>query len=260
MATKTYLDKTGLTHYDELIKAEIAKKQNIIQLATLPTLTADYAGETFVQYVGETTEDYTQGDFYKADLTELEWVKQTYNKTEVDSLMTTSGGFVVAKKALPTTDIQENKIYLYYPGTVNVTAYKDDTKTIVTDKTVWWYRMPVSGANQLGYVFMPTGTESDSDGRYYAAVGNRRHTVEEIESIETAIAAGTFTAETIPLVYPLVDLNNNTDIYDEYVYVENASGVKQWEKIGSTSWNMSEYVKFTDLTAITTAEIDALFE
>lgn len=43
------------------------------------------------------------------------------------------------------------------------------------------------------------------------------------------------------------------NVYDEYIYVNNA-----WEKIGSTEIDLSNYWSKTELTAITTAEIDAI--
>lgn len=43
------------------------------------------------------------------------------------------------------------------------------------------------------------------------------------------------------------------DIYDEYIYVNNA-----WEKIGTTAIDLSGYWSKAELTAITTAEIDAI--
>lgn len=43
------------------------------------------------------------------------------------------------------------------------------------------------------------------------------------------------------------------NIYDEFIYINNA-----WEKIGSTEIDLSNYWSKTELTAITTAEIDAI--
>lgn len=43
------------------------------------------------------------------------------------------------------------------------------------------------------------------------------------------------------------------NVYDEFIYVNNA-----WEEIGSTEIDLSNYWSKTELTAITTAEIDAI--
>ena len=43
--------------------------------------------------------------------------------------------------------------------------------------------------------------------------------------------------------------------YDEYIYVNNSL-----EKIGTTAVDLSGYLKSTDVTSITTSEIDVAFE
>lgn len=47
--------------------------------------------------------------------------------------------------------------------------------------------------------------------------------------------------------------------YDEYIWVEPTGGTAHWEQIGSTDVDLSDYWSKTELTAITTAQIDALF-
>lgn len=49
------------------------------------------------------------------------------------------------------------------------------------------------------------------------------------------------------------------DLYDEYVWVTPASGSAHFEKIGTTDIDLSDYWGKSELTAITTAEIDTLF-
>lgn len=51
----------------------------------------------------------------------------------------------------------------------------------------------------------------------------------------------------------LVPVSGGANIYDEYIYVNNS-----FEKIGSTDIDLSNYVQFSDLTAITNSEIDSI--
>jgi len=51
----------------------------------------------------------------------------------------------------------------------------------------------------------------------------------------------------------LVPVSGGANIYDEYIYVNNS-----FEKIGSTDIDLSNYVQFNDLTAITNSEIDSI--
>jgi len=46
------------------------------------------------------------------------------------------------------------------------------------------------------------------------------------------------------------------NIYDEYIWLASQN---KYEKIGSTTVDLSNYIQFTDLVAITNAEIDAMF-
>lgn len=54
-------------------------------------------------------------------------------------------------------------------------------------------------------------------------------------------------------IYMVSHGGTGTNIYDEYVYVNNA-----WEKIGSTDIDLSNYVQKTDMVSITNAEIDTI--
>jgi len=54
-------------------------------------------------------------------------------------------------------------------------------------------------------------------------------------------------------IYLVSNSGTGTNIYDEYIYVNS-----KWEKIGTTDVDLSDYVKTTDLIAITNAEIDTI--
>lgn len=55
------------------------------------------------------------------------------------------------------------------------------------------------------------------------------------------------------VIYLVSNSGNNPNIYDEYIWVNNA-----FEKIGTTAVDLSGYLKNTDLVAITNAEIDTI--
>lgn len=70
--------------------------------------------------------------------------------------------------------------------------------------------------------------------------------------VVSALPSADISTTTIYLVPKSSAGTNNA--YDEYVYANNA-----WEKIGDTEIDLSGYWATSDLTAITTAEIDTLF-
>lgn len=68
---------------------------------------------------------------------------------------------------------------------------------------------------------------------------------EIVASLPTTGEAGT--------IYLVSNSGSAPNIYDEYIYVNST-----WEKIGTTDVDLSQYWATADLTAITTAEIDAI--
>lgn len=55
------------------------------------------------------------------------------------------------------------------------------------------------------------------------------------------------------VIYLISNSGSGQNIYDEYIWVNNA-----FEKIGTTAVDLSDYVKNSDLVAITNAEIDTI--
>lgn len=66
-----------------------------------------------------------------------------------------------------------------------------------------------------------------------------------VQSLPATGVAGT--------IYLLSNSGTGQNIYDEYIYVNNA-----FEKIGTTAVDLSGYVQASDLVAVTNAEIDTI--
>lgn len=58
------------------------------------------------------------------------------------------------------------------------------------------------------------------------------------------------------VIYLVAHSHGTQDIYDEYIWIADT---KTFEKIGNTDIDLSGYVKTTDLTAITTDELNAMW-
>lgn len=58
------------------------------------------------------------------------------------------------------------------------------------------------------------------------------------------------------VIYLIAHSHGTQDIYDEYIWLAES---KTFEKIGNTDIDLSGYVKTTDLTAITTDELNAMW-
>ena len=74
-----------------------------------------------------------------------------------------------------------------------------------------------------------------------------------IQGISYSVVANLPATGQAGIIYLVSNNGANPNIYDEYIYVNN-----KFEKIGTTDIDLSGYVEFTDLVAITNAEIDTL--
>ena len=59
-------------------------------------------------------------------------------------------------------------------------------------------------------------------------------------------------------IYLVPNSGSGSNTYDEYIWIEPTGGTAHFEKIGTTDVDLSGYWAKTELTAITTAEIDTI--
>lgn len=78
--------------------------------------------------------------------------------------------------------------------------------------------------------------------------------LKDIQGISYSVVETLPTTGEAGVIYLVSNSGTNTNIYDEYIYVN-----ENFEKIGTTEVDLSEYVKFTDLVELTNAEIDTIF-
>jgi hypothetical protein len=97
-----------------------------------------------------------------------------------------------------------------------------------------------------------------------AAVGTDTTQIATTAFVKAAIAAASIgiqfeIVQSLPAsgnastIYLLSHGGTAPDVYDEYIWINNA-----WEKIGTTQVDLSNYVQFSDLVAITSTEIDQI--
>lgn len=75
----------------------------------------------------------------------------------------------------------------------------------------------------------------------------------EFEVVQTLPASGVKGT-----IYLVPNSGSGQNTYDEYIWLTPSGGTARWEKIGSTDVDLSDYWAKTELTAITTAEIDTI--
>ena len=78
-----------------------------------------------------------------------------------------------------------------------------------------------------------------------------------VTGIDFQIVATLPATGTKGVIYLVSHSGTAPDVYDEYIWI-TVSGTGQFEKIGTTQIDLSSYMQFSDMGALTTAEIDAI--
>ena len=122
--------------------------------------------------------------------------------------------------------------------------------------------------NKAVDITVPTKTSdltNDGDG----TAGSAFQTAEDVsDAIDAALADITGiefeVVQSLPqsgekgTIYLVPNSGSGQNSYDEYIWVEPTGGTAHFEKIGTTDVDLSGYWAKTELTAITTAEIDTI--
>ena len=264
-----YLDDNGLLYFIQKMKTALAEKVDKIEGKSLSTndLTNDLKAkyDTAVAKVDELTE--TGGapnvieivkvngtpltpDANKAvdvsvptktsQLTNDDNTVKDANYVHTDNNYTTTEKNKLA--GLENYDDTEIKNQIAQAGKIDIIKV-NGTAQAVTNKTVE-LTIPTNN-NQL-----TNGAGYQTEAQVNTLIANGIAGIQGISySVVTALPA---TGEA-GVIYLLANNGANPNIYDEYIYVND-----KFEKIGTTDIDLSGYVEFTDLVAITNAEIDAL--
>ena len=139
---------------------------------------------------------------------------------------------------------------------VNGTALTPDTNkavdvTVPTKTSQLTNDSGFQNATQVKATVIGQGyqTQSQVQSLINSAVGNVTSIrYEKVTSLPATGATG--------VIYLVAHSHGTQDIYDEYIWIADT---KTFEKIGNTDINLSGYVKATDLAAITTDELNAMW-
>lgn len=105
---------------------------------------------------------------------------------------------------------------------------------------------------------LPTKVEQLEDAANYVKKTDLteevKHLVGNIQSIDFKVVDSLPQTGDKATIYLISDNKGENDAYDEYIYVND-----RFEKIGTTSVDLSGYVKKEDVKSISNEEIDALF-
>lgn len=222
MATN-YVDKAGLTYVISKIKTLIGGKVDKVSGKGLSTNDYTTAEKTKLNGIATGAEVNVQSDWSSTDTASDAYIK---NKPTIP---TVGNGTITVKQNGAT----KGTFTTNQGG--NTTIELTDTDTHVT----------------VDSAMSDTSTNPVQNKVVKKAIADAIGSISTIKFEVVTELPATGNSYTI---YLKAHSHGSGDAYDEYVYINGA-----WEKIGNTDIDLSGYVKNTDLTAISTAEIDSMF-
>ena len=244
----TYLNNTGLTYYHNRIKTIFASQTDLDALDTKVDGIIAEGGEPNVIDTVKVNGTALTPDAQKAvDVTVPTATSDLTNDGDGDSPFATeayvglNGGKIDVIQVNGTAQTITNK-------TVNITVPTNNNQ--LTNGAGYQTATDVDGLIDTA---LANGTDPYTTTS--AAQGLIDDALADITGIDFQIVA------TLPAsgVKGTIYLVGTASPYDEYIWLEPTGGTANWEQIGSTEVDLSGYWAKTELTAITTAQIDTLF-
>lgn len=179
---------------------------------------------------GLSTEDYTS-----AEKTKLAGIESNAEVNIIESVVVNGTTATISNKTASVT-IQA--------GAIDSISVNGTAQTIDVNKNVD-ISVPTNN-NQLtnGAGYQTSSDVSSAIGTAIAGV-----TQFDYEIVQELPSTGTK-----GVIYLIANSGSSPNLYDEYIWVNNA-----FEKLGTTNIDLSGYVQFTDLVALTNNEIDTIF-
>ena len=279
-----FLDKAGLIYYDTKVKARDAQKSE------LPTKLTDLNNDgNFVQDVAY---KHTDNNYTDAEKTKLAGIDTGADVNVIEAITVNGSAAQISNKTVNVTvptklgDLANDGNFVQdanYVHTDNNYTAADKSKLAGIDESAdvnLIESVKVNGApleidsSKAVNITVPTDNASLANGAGYQTATDVNNlinakgyqTASQVNNIvNTAVANAAHLKRTIVDVLPesgeentiyLVPSASSKDgnVKDEYMWINSA-----WEKIGSSEVDLTGYLKESDLTVITTAEIDAMF-
>ena len=279
-----FLDKAGLIYYDTKVKARDAQKSE------LPTKLTDLNNDgNFVQDVAY---KHTDNNYTDAEKTKLAGIDTGADANVIEAITVNGSAAQISNKTVNVTvptklgDLANDGNFVQdaiYKHTDNNYTTAEKTKLAGIDESAdanLIESVKVNGApleidsSKAVNITVPTDNSSLANGAGYQTATDVNNlidakgyqTASQVNSIvNTAVANAAHLKRAIVDVLPesgeentiyLVPSVSSKDgnVKDEYMWINSA-----WEKIGSSEVDLTGYLKESDLTVITTAEIDAMF-
>lgn len=259
MATKNYLDDDGLRYYHSKVKALIETAEG--KIPTVPTDISAFNNDS--GYITESaltgyTKDSSLARVAKSgsytDLSDKPTIPAA--QVNADWNATTGKAQILNKPALKT--VATSGSYNDLSNKPTIPTVHDSTLTIQKNGNSVGTFSNNQSTNETINITVPTNTNELTNGAGF-------QTASEVSTAITAAIAGISGVQfeivsQLPasgqsgVFYLLANGSTaETNIYDEYIWIATS---KKYEKIGTTAADLTDYLKKTDIVAITNTEID----
>lgn len=269
MASKNYVDKTGLLYVITKIKALLAGKVDTVEGKGLSTNDYTSAEKTKLSGIAEGANKYTHptspGNKHipagGAAGQILRWGEAGTAEWGEDKDTTYSPATAAANGLMSGADKAKLDGIAEGANKTTVDAALSPTSTNpVQNKavnTALAAKAPLASPNFTGSPKAPTaaaGTNSTQIATTAFVVSAVSEAVADITSFGFEVVSALPAAGAKGVIYLMSNGGSGNNAYDEFIWVNS-----KFEKIGTTAVDLSGYMLTADLVAITTSEIDAMF-
>ena len=189
---------------------------------TVPTALSDLTNDA--DYVTDASYVHTDNNLTDTLLTKLNGIEAGATKTTVDSALSDSSANPVQNKVINTALAAKAPLasptFTGTPKAPTATAGTNTTQIATTEFVSTAIANAIAGVTSITYRVVTTLPASGENG----------------------------------VIYLVAHSHGTQDVYDEYIWAGSS-----FEKLGNTDIDLSGYMLKTDMVAITTSEIDALF-
>ena len=231
-----YLDKTGLALVWEKVKNALTGKVDKVDGKGLST--NDYTSDEKTKLAGVAS---------GAQVNVLEGIQKNGTNVTITNK--------IANITVPTqvSDLTNDSGYI----TQSAIQELDSSIAATTNQAISAVTITDGKITASSKVTVPTNNNQLTNGAGYQTASDVSTAIasalENVTGIDFEIVQSLPQTGEAGVIYLIAHAHGTGDSYDEYIYVNNA-----FEKIGNTDIDLSGYVEDTDMTAITSTEINTI--
>lgn len=239
-----FLDKAGVTWLISKFKTSLDAKQDILSDAT----------------------SSVSGKMSASDKAKLDTITQGATAVTKTSDITNDSGFITISSVPTASSTAPEMDGTAVVGTSTTYARADhvhptDTTRAAASAVTTLQNTVNNKVDKVSGMGLSTNDYTTAEKTKLAGLENYddseiRSLISSLSGIEFKIVESLPTTGKIGIIYLVAHSHGTNDSYDEYVWLEESS---KFEKIGNTDVDLSDYVKSSDLVAITTTELSAIW-